>query len=187
MKDIMLDLETLDTQQSAVVISIGAVGFDPDSTALGARFYLELVEDTASQQEHGRTISGATVLWWMQQGAAAKQLFASPPPAGVERVSTAVALERFRLFVNAYGGKDARIWGNGADFDNVILGSLYESYGLQKPWSYSKNRCFRTMKNMPMPREFVRPGRDGVHHNALDDAVTQAMHLQEIFRCLRAP
>lgn len=186
MKDIMLDLETLDTRQSAVVTSIGAVGFDPNSTALGARFYLELVEDTASQQEHGRTISGATVLWWMQQGAAAKQLFASPPPAGVERVSTAVALERFRLFVNAYGGKDARIWGNGADFDNVILGSLYESYGLQKPWSYSKNRCFRTMKNLDTgPRQ--PKNRDGVHHNALDDAVAQAMHLQEIFRCLRAP
>lgn len=178
MNHIMLDLETLDTKTSAVVLSIGAVAFDPYSKDLGTTFYVEMTEDTAAQQARGRTISGDTVTWWMQQNVLARRLFASPPSEGVERVTTVEALARFATFIGAHGDDKALIWGNGADFDNIILGSLYEDLGYRKPWSYGRNRCFRTMKNIPHA-----PGlqlREGVHHNALDDAVTQAKHLQEI-------
>lgn len=183
MKHIMLDLETLDTASSAVVLSIGAVAFDPRTNALGDEFYVEMTEDIAAQQVRGRTISGDTVRWWMQQDASAKRVFSIPPPNGVERVNTFEALARFNLFVAANGDRDVELWGNGADFDNVILGSLYDAFGLDKPWSYSRNRCYRTMKNLGIgPR---RPRvREGVYHNALDDAITQAVHLQEIFACL---
>ena len=184
MKHIMLDLETLDTTSSAVVISIGAVAFDPHTNELGDRFYVETVEDTEAQQARGRTISGDTVRWWMQQDVLAKRVFATPPPDGVERVSTLEALSRFGLFVAANGDRDVELWGNGADFDNVVLGSLYDAFGLSKPWSYSRNRCYRTMKNIGIgPRK--PKVREGVHHNALDDAITQAVHLQEIFACLK--
>ena len=183
MKHIMLDLETLDTTSSAVVISIGAVAFDPETNALGDKFYVETTEDTAAQQARGRTISGDTVRWWMQQDALAKRVFAVPPPDGVDRVSTLKALARFSTFVAANGDRDAEMWGNGADFDNVILGSLFDSFGLRKPWSYSRNRCYRTMKNLGIVHQ-AHKVREGVHHNALDDAITQARHLQEIFACL---
>lgn len=183
MKHIMLDLETLDTTSSAVVISIGAVAFDPRTNALGDKFYVETTEDTAAQQARGRTISGDTVRWWMQQDASAKRVF-SESIDGVDRLDTFEALSRFGLFVAANGDRDVELWGNGADFDNIILGSLYDAFGLRKPWSYSRNRCYRTMKNLGIgPR---RPQvREGVHHNALDDAITQAVHLQEIFACLK--
>ena len=184
MKHIMLDLETLDTASSAVVISIGAVAFDPETSALGDKFYVEMTEDIAAQQARGRTISGDTVRWWMQQDVLAKRVFSVPPPDGVERVNTFEALARFSLFVAANGGRDVELWGNGADFDNTILGSLYDAFGFRKPWSYSRNRCYRTMKNIGIgPR---RPqAREGIYHNALDDAITQAIHLQDIFACLK--
>lgn len=183
MKHIMLDLETLDTASSAVVISIGAVAFDPETNALGDKFYVEMTEDTAAQQARGRTISGDTVRWWMQQDVQAKRVF-SESIDGVDRANTSEALSRFSRFVAANGGRDVELWGNGADFDNIILGSLYDAFGLRKPWSYSRNRCYRTMKNIGIgPR---RPlVREGTHHNALDDAITQAVHLQEIFACLK--
>lgn len=183
MKHIMLDLETLDTASSAVVISIGAVAFDPHTNALGDRFYLETVEDTAAQQARGRTISGSTVQWWMQQDVLAKRVFTTPSPDGAVRVSTLEALSRFGIFVERNGGRDAEIWGNGADFDNMILGSLYESFDIKRPWSYGRNRCFRTMRTLHGAPKHVE--RFGVHHNALDDAITQARHLQEIFACLK--
>lgn len=185
MNHIMLDLETLDTSPSAVVLSIGAVVFDPYTNVLGDHFYVEMTEDIGSQQERGRTISGDTVRWWMQQDMLAKRVFAVPPPDGVERISTLEALTRFGAFVAANGGRDVELWGNGADFDNVILGSLYDAFGLRKPWSYSRNRCYRTMKNLGIgPRK--PQVRVGVYHNALGDAVTQAAHLQEIFACLKS-
>lgn len=184
MNHIMLDLETLDTTSSAVVISIGAVAFDPYTTTLGEKFYVELTDDIAAQQARGRTISGDTVRWWMQQDVLATQVFATPPMDGVQRVNTFEALSRFGLFVAANGARGVELWGNGVDFDNIILGSLYDAFGLCKPWSYSRNRCYRTIKNLGIgPR---RPKvREGVHHNALDDAITQARHLQEIFACLK--
>ena len=52
MNHIMLDLETLDTSPSAVVLSSGAVAFDPYTNALGDRFYVEMTEDVGTQQAH---------------------------------------------------------------------------------------------------------------------------------------
>ena len=71
MNHIMVDIETLDTVQSAVVLSIGAVAFDPHTKELGEKFYVEFTTDLQAQQRLGRTISADTVTWWMQQGAAA--------------------------------------------------------------------------------------------------------------------
>src|SRR5690606_12661716 len=106
MNHIMLDLETLDTASSAVVVSIGAVAFDPYTNAIGDKFYVEMTEDIAEQQKKGRTISGDTVRWWMQQDVLAKRVFSVPPPDGVKRVNTFEALSRFDLFVERNGGKD---------------------------------------------------------------------------------
>lgn len=177
MKQIMLDLETLDTSPSALVVSIGAVAFDPMNPVLGDEFYLELSDLRIQQVVGNRTISADTVSWWMQQDAMAKQVFAPCAPDHPVRARTVDALEKFALFIGDNGGSEALIWGNGADFDNIILGSLYESFGFKKPWSYSRNRCFRTLKSLA---PFVKVAREGTHHNALDDAITQVRHLHAI-------
>ena len=175
MNHIMLDLETLDTKSSAVVIAIGAVRFDTSSRALGEKFYA-VPGDWSTQQKYGRTISGDTVEWWLKQEREAQQALIGSP------VTTAEALSSFIDFIG--GDKEVQIWGNGADFDNIILGTLYQDMGFKMPWSFSRNRCYRTMKSLGVgPKKAMRIG---THHNALDDAVTQATHLQEIMEALRA-
>lgn len=74
-----------------------------------------------------------------------------------------------------------RIWGNGADFDNVILASVYKRIGMEQPWLYRNNRCYRTLKALhpEIPIERV-----GTHHNAVDDAESQARHLLAIMRSI---
>lgn len=181
MQHVMLDLETLGTSNKAVVLSIGAVKFDPYSSDLGQTFYVELTGDLKTQQANGRIIDASTVLWWMQQGAMAKQVFSDPPIEGVIRASTVSALLQFRDFIN---DPETCLWGNGADFDNAILADLYRDMAIPVPWSFRFNRCFRTIKGM-FPE--VTIARDGVHHNALDDAVHQAKHLQEIMKCIAQP
>ena len=181
MNHIMLDLKTLDTASSAVVISIGAVAFDPYTNAIGDKFYVEMTEDIADQQKKGRTISGDIVRWWIQQDVLAKRMF-SESVDGVDRVSTLKALSLFDRFVTNNGGKDVYVWGNGADFDNVILGSLYDAFGLRKPWYSNHNRCYRTMKNLgigPRSPQVRIMGNVG-------NAIAQAVHLQEIFACLKS-
>jgi exodeoxyribonuclease VIII len=184
MYNIMVDLETLDTSHSAVVLSIGAVAFDPETGTLGEQLYLEMTEDASFQQKVlGRTISADTVMWWMNQNLQAKQVFFDYTGAQDKnpRVRTYTALEKFSDFVVKHNAP--YIWGNGADFDNIILGNLYEAAKMTRPWSYSRNRCFRTLKNLGVgPRKYTRYG---THHNALDDAVTQAEHALLIFKAMR--
>ena len=72
---------------------------------------------------------------------------------------------------------DAHIWGNGAAFDNVVLASAFRATGMQVPWAFWNDRCYRTVKSL---FSNVKLKRSGTHHNALDDAVTQAKHLLEI-------
>lgn len=174
MKSVMIDLETLDTGPSAVVVALGAVEFDPYNHRIGETFY-RVANDWSAQQRKGRTISGDTVAWWMDQGDGARTALTRPPAK--HSCSTFGILREFSEFLEGYAG-DVEIWGNGADFDNVILGDLFKAYGCEKPWTYTNNRCFRTLKNLRHTRDMVMPARAGTHHNALDDAVHQARCLQ---------
>lgn len=183
LKNIMVDIETLDTQGSAVVVSIGAVAFDPSNPSVPfVDFYVEFTDDLDVQVAAGRTMSPSTLRWWLEQGAMAKQVFSSNVDRAPFRNSTGAGIQQFCDFVNNNGGKEALLWGNGSDFDNVILASLLKDMGFKQPWRFYNNRCYRTLKGLPGAPEKVR--RAGTHHNALDDAATQAEHLQGIFKWL---
>jgi exodeoxyribonuclease VIII len=73
------------------------------------------------------------------------------------------------------------VWGNGADFDNVILGNAYLAVNKPRPWSFWNNRCYRTVRAMAPNIDYVRPV---IAHHALHDARAQALHLIEINRQL---
>ena len=74
MEHIMIDLETLDTSPSAAIISlIGAVKFrSATQTPLGDKFYLPV--SIQSNLDEGRTISGDTLRWWMNQDDGAQRI-----------------------------------------------------------------------------------------------------------------
>ena len=188
MHHIMVDLETLGTNRDSIVLSIGLVAFDPTTKEIGEKLYIELTDTIEDQQNQGRTMSAATFRWWLQQGAAARMVFSDPPQPGVKRPGiVASALTDIMYFFQRNGGDKIELWGNGADFDNVILASLFETYLYKVPWSFSRNRCFRTMKRLSGIMGNLRiqtPPFAGVPHNALDDALQQVTHLQEIFACL---
>ena len=59
-----------------------------------------------------------------------------------------------------------------------------DAYRIKPAWPYRNNRCYRTLKGL-LPA--IELERSGTHHNALDDAITQARHLQKIVRTLGSP
>ena len=168
--DVMLDLETMGTGPTAAIIAIGAVEFDLAAGVIGERFYATI--DLASAVHAGGVMDAATVMWWMQQSDAAREAFAS----GDEHIAS--VLQRFAVWMEARG-VDVRVWGNGAAFDNVILASAYRRNGTPPPWQFRNNRCYQTVKAL---RPGVPPVRVGTHHNAVDDAETQALHLMALMR-----
>jgi hypothetical protein len=166
---VMVDLETYDTKPTSLVLSIGAVRFDPmNLSGPSEPFYVVLNHE--QQIERGRTVSERTLDWWAKQSAEAQEVLQAP------RMDVSQGLEFFADFVNKE--PDTCVWGNGADFDNVILASLYNSFGMQQPWKYSNSRCYRTLRGFALPYDYFEKEREGVHHNALDDAIYQAMEMR---------
>lgn len=162
---VMVDLETLGNNSQSVIIAIGAVEFDTETLELGRTFYQ--VVDPQSCVSAGMKMDTSTVMWWMKQDVKAKEAF------NVKGNHIDVTLMDF----SAWYPKDACFWGNGATFDNVILSNAYELIGLPKPWGYSADRCYRTLKNL-YPDIAIEDY--GVAHNALDDAIKQAKHTLKI-------
>src|SRR5690606_25083778 len=129
------------------------------------------------QLNAGRTVSAATIDWWMQQSDEARSVFNAPAVSTPFEVVE--GLERFTGFVDSCFGCDG-LWGNGSDFDNAMLASLYRTFGIKQPWSHKANRCYRTMVaalSAQLPEGGPSLIRQGTYHNALDDAKTQAAYL----------
>ncbi len=173
MKHIMLDLETLGTAADAVILSIGAVRFDLDTNQIDdAGFYASVSVD--SNLDAKRRIQESTLIWWLQQGAAAQGVFHETKQA------LRTALVDLSDWIR---NKECTVWSNGADFDLPMLAHAYISLGIEVPWHFWNSRCFRTYKNLPGAKAIKVPF-DGVKHNALFDAVHQAKHVQAIHAAL---
>lgn len=166
---VMLDLETMGNNSNSVIIAIGAVAFDDNGVY--DKFYANIHMQTCL--DAGMAVDGSTVEWWLTQGEDARNSLLK------NRVSIQSALSDFAKW---YGDTNAdEVWGNGAMFDNTILGNAYKSCGMQVPWKFWNDRCYRTVKNM---YPLVELERVGTHHNAVDDAETQALHLIKILKSI---
>ena len=183
---LMCDFETLDLLPSAVVLSIGVVEFFPDrwtpqsteEDLVGEKFYSTF--DIQSQIDQGRTISADTLCWWMNQGSEAKKA-----SFGKNQNAPHVAevLMHLNTFIQQFPTPVA-LWGNGAAFDNVILTNLYNQFKINPAYRFTSDSCYRTLKGL-IPG--VEPGkRVGVHHNALDDAIFQAIHACALLNVLNS-
>lgn len=169
MKEIMVDLETLGRRPGCKILSIGAVVFGPNG--LQDEFYLALTtEDQTALHEDPETVQ-----WWAKQSAEARRVFTEPKRGFVD------GMVAWRHWLQGLGGKRSlALWGNGADFDNAILQVAHDAAGVDAPWEFWNNRCYRTLKNLPGAPKLS--SRAGTYHNALDDAKTQALHAIELHR-----
>lgn len=187
MKHFMVDLETLDTGTDAVVLSVGIVAFDPGTKEMGAEFYVELNDENVlgQQAELNRTISESTVKWWNDQDEDARQLFNEGFGNRVPDLHDGLkAIADYFWRESDHDTDNVKVWGNGAAFDNVILRNLFLAAGLNPPWKFYNDQCYRTMKKLPGAKNLT-PKFLGIKHFALDDAVHQTYHLLEIYhKCL---
>lgn len=166
MSDIMVDLETLDTRPSSIILSIGAckVNWGGDFEPTHDFYRIISVE---SCKEVGLTESASTRAFWNGQPEEARKVFTDP------NVSLLQGLSDFANYLRTFGVSKVKLWGNGSDFDNVILTHAYDKLGLNAPWRFYNNRCFRTVRKT-FSHLIEEPDRTGTHHNALDDAKFQA-------------
>lgn len=172
--DCMIDLETLDTSPGAVVLTIGAVKFNPRGTGIIDELYIRV--DVDEQIALGRTVDEGTVEWWSTQPQAVQDEAMSSEHARTSIVDTIQLLNRFMV------GTDCT-WGQGYGFDMTIIENLYLQSGVNKPWNFWNLRDSRTVFKM-MPTDPVKVIAKVQAHNALADAHHQAQCLQHCYKQL---
>lgn len=168
---IMCDIETLGKGNKAVIASIGMVNFDPFTNKIHDSFYVAV--DPESCQSLGLTLDASTVMWWMQDERA--------PARSAMMQESRISLPEALYGLVDWFGADKPVWGNGATFDNVIMRSAFEACGIDVPWMFWNDRCYRTLKNTA---PHIKLERIGTYHNALDDALSQAKHMQQVVKYL---
>ena len=182
MNHLMIDLESMGKKPTAPIVAIGAVFFDPQSGVLGAEFYAAV--DLSSAMAQGATPDGDTILWWLKQSAEARAALCTDDTRHITD-----ALSELSAFIsrNSDNPRYLKVWGNGANFDNVILRSAYERAGHTCPWQFWNDSDVRTMVLLGKRLEFD-PKRnmpfDGIAHNALADARHQAKYVSAIWQRL---
>lgn len=173
-KHIMSDIETLGVSNKPVFLSLGAVRFTKDEIV--DRFHVGI--DPKDCQRYGLEIDAGTAWdYWAdpKQAEARDKLHALP------KIDLFSALDGFAAWVNQTpADEQGSLWGNGATFDNVAIRSAYDAVQLDYPFHYRKDECYRTLKNRCPDVEYAQVG---TAHDALDDAESQALHLQKI--CLQ--
>lgn len=170
--DLMLDLETLGTRPGCVILTIGAVKFDPYSLKEpGPGIYMRV--DADEQIAAGREVQEDTLKWWMDQVEDVREeALGEADRVSVEYMYT----ELNRICVGVQN-----IWAQGPVFDIAILENIYRQYGWPTPWQFWQIRDSRTLFGVHGdPRV---KGREG-HHNALADCVYQAQGVQQIYKQL---
>lgn len=182
MNNLMIDLETMGKKPNAPIVSIGAVFFNPQSGELGPEFYA--VVSLESAMESGAVPDGDTILWWMKQSAEARAAICIDD---VMPISDALSeLDHF-IVRNADNPKYMKVWGNGANFDNVILRGAFERAGQLCPWAFWNDHDVRTIVTLGRTIGFD-PKRDmpfdGDMHNAQADARHQAKYVSATWQKL---
>ncbi len=167
----MIDLETLSTNPNAVILTVGAVKFDANSSM---KPYDELYfrVDVDSQSEMGRHVMQDTLDWWSQQ----------PKEISEEALSDQdrIGLQDMVKAINKWCVGVDVFWCQGPLFDYAILQNIYSQLGHPQPWNYWQIRDSRTLFSL-VPRDNNK--RVG-HHNALQDCIYQAKKVQDVYKQL---
>ena len=173
MKDLMIDIETLDTANTAMIVSIGAIEFDIKTGETGKEFY-EVIDINSYKKllNNPFTYNLDTLLWWLNQSKESQKIF------DFKAENKRGIIDMMQSFKASFDFSKVRIWSKG-NFDIPILEHALRACGLPVPWKYYQVMDMRTVLKLS-ELEFKKTNT----HNALDDCKNQTnqlvMSLKEI-------
>jgi hypothetical protein len=173
MAHIMLDMETLDTAPTTVILTIGLVKFDPRGSGVIEKLELRPTIDEQTDT-FGRSISDDTLRWWSTQSAEA----INESMGDQDRISYKECMEKLYKFC----WNQQAIWSNGAGFDVVVAENAFRELDMRIPWPFWTIRDCRTIYDLAG----VSLKDDGhvTTHKAVEDAERQAIVVQRAYQKL---
>lgn len=184
---IMIDLETLSTQHNAHILSVGACVFD--SSGVYPEEFYHKIDPTVAQA--GRHVSKDTMAWWDKQDEVAREEAFSGRELLID-ILTGLSrwikqIELSHPMRDMETGKitypEVFLWSKGAQFDLCILNDAYGYRGIETPWNFWNEMCFRTLEKQ-FPGITIPPLGKEQKHNALLDAKYQAVKASMILKAI---
>lgn len=167
--NIIIDLETLGTSPTSIILAIGACTLDKRE-----RFKILI---SWINWPKSCSVDMDTVNWWKQQP---EDLYTYINSGTASPELALNAFSKFCKTIERNTGKAIKVWGNGASFDLSILAHAYYVMKQELPWAFYNERCFRTIKNLfPLKTKFERPA-GLTEHDPLADALYQSDWLMKI-------
>ncbi|EOQ0751571.1 exodeoxyribonuclease VIII [Escherichia coli O113:H21 str. 07-4224] len=174
---LMIDLETMGKNPDSPINALAGKFFDPATGEMGPEFSKTIDLETA-----GGVIDRDTIKWWLKQSREAQSAILT------DEIPLDDALLQLREFIDENSGEFfVQVWGNGANFDNVILRRSYERQEIPCPWRYTNDRDVRTIVALGLVMDFDARSVitfEGERHNALHDARYQAKYVSAIWQKL---
>ena len=178
----MIDLEVMAKKPDGAIAAIAAVPFDMVSGVTDDALFYEVV-DLRSSEKYGGSIDADTVLWWLGKSDNAQSEIINSEKA----IDLPDALTRLSSFASEFCEERVQVWGNGSNFDNVILRTAYENCAITPVWKHWNDRDVRTIVELGR-NAGIDPKKDfpfvGEAHNALDDALHQVNYVVAIHQHL---
>ena len=178
MKALMIDIETLGLQPTALVHQIGFCGADLETGG-----YWIPPTNLYVHPTHAVGVDFETVCWWMRQSDAARTAVF---PADITRITMIEAHAELKAAYEDLGGAEggATVWASPAMFDLPMLTHSFATVigeRESKPWPYYMERDLMTLYKMLDPEKLLKP-TNPIEHDAASDAKAQMDHLIAIFQ-----
>lgn len=180
--DIMTDIETLGKDDNIIVFQIGACKFDINTGKILNTFD-EIVD---VRLEKNININGDTLLWWLNTD---KELLTK-----LLNYGKYTEKEMFENFAKWIGyNNETFLWGNGILFDNRIIKSKMEHYGIEYPIFYRNDRDMRTLIELASMKVGIKSEKDFrekyknnkyISHDGLEDVKSQIELLVNAYKIL---
>lgn len=172
-KHIMIDLETLSTENDAAIIAIGVVEFDLERVWDERLWLIDPVLSTGRRDT-------ATIKWWHEQNPEVRLAMFSGVQSDYE------ALRDLWSHLNQFW-ENHWIWAGPSTFDLAILKTRYQELGINYPINWRNQRDLTTLSRVAEQLGIDMSGdtfKGFVEHNPVSDSIKQARRAQIILKAM---
>ena len=172
----MIDIETLSTRTNASILTIGAMKFTregplPEMSEMET-FYRRV--NRVSCDDLDMHVDKNTEAWWAKQSDDVRWEAIENPENRQDLKDVLIGLTSF------IGKGNPIVWGNGDDFDCVILTEAYRLCGLELPWKFWNTRDVRTVMDLGNVKPWDLPSIS--KHHPVHDCYHQIIGLKRSFK-----
>lgn len=166
----MLDIETMHTNKSPVIVQIGIMSFDFFLGDQLQSLLIDVCPDSCNMA--GGEFGKETEKWWKDRG-------------GFKPAGDPIPIQEALVKLNNFISEGCRVWAKGPTFDLAAIEGYCDRLGIQWPWKYNMPRDTRTIISLAKELGWKKSEKREIPHQALEDCKLQIAELMSALNFIR--